>query len=88
MDSEPVIAPGNARWTSRCILAVVLIAPDNSIGVMVTAASLILLALLGVLSAKAGGSPVLRATLRVTFWGALAMAATALVGSLFGTTAA
>lgn len=69
-------------------LAVVLIAPENNIGLLVTAASLILLALLGVLSAKAGGSPVLRATLRVTFWGALAMAATALVGSLFGTTAA
>ncbi len=53
---------------------------------VVTAASLLSLTLLGVLSARAGGAPVLRAVLRVTFWGALAMAITALVGNLVGTT--
>lgn len=51
----------------------------------VSIASLIFLALLGALGAKAGGADVLRATLRVTFWGALAMALTAGVGKLFGT---
>ena len=35
-----------------------------------------------------GGAPVLRAVLRVTFWGAFAMAATAAIGSLFGTSIA
>lgn len=67
-------------------LAFVLIAPENSIVLVVTAVSLLFLAVLGILSARAGGSPVLRATIRVTFWGALAMALTAIVGSLFGTT--
>ena len=51
---------------------------------VVVAASLLSLALLGVLSARAGGAPVLRAVLRVTFGGALAMAITALVGKLVG----
>ena len=49
------------------------------------AASLGFLALLGAIGAKAGGANVLRATARVTFWGALAMALTAGVGKLFGT---
>ena len=48
--------------------------------------SLVFLALLGMLAAWAGGAPILKSTIRVTFWGALAMALTALVGSLFGTT--
>jgi VIT1/CCC1 family predicted Fe2+/Mn2+ transporter len=43
------------------------------------------LALLGAVGAKAGGADVLRATVRVTFWGVLAMALTAGIGSLFGT---
>jgi len=42
------------------------------------------LAVLGVISARAGGGRTRRATLRVLFWGALAMAATAAVGTLFG----
>ncbi len=46
--------------------------------------SLAFLALLGVVGARAGGAPVLKATIRVTFWGALAMAITAGVGLLFG----
>jgi VIT1/CCC1 family predicted Fe2+/Mn2+ transporter len=48
------------------------------------AGSLVGLALLGALAAKAGGAPMLRAAMRVTFWGAGAMALTALIGSLFG----
>ncbi|MFT3906610.1 MAG: VIT family protein [Steroidobacteraceae bacterium] len=46
--------------------------------------SLVFLALLGFVAARTGGAPALRPVLRVTFWGALAMALTATVGSLFG----
>ena len=46
---------------------------------------LIFLGLLGAIGAKAGGADIIRATARVTFWGALAMAATAGIGAVFGT---
>lgn len=48
--------------------------------------SLIALLLLGVVAAKAGGADPVRGALRVVFWGAVAMAITALVGQLFGIT--
>lgn len=51
----------------------------------VSAASLLFLAMLGAIGAQTGGAPVLRATLRVAFWGAAAMAATAGIGRLVGT---
>ena len=51
----------------------------------VTASSLVFLAALGAVSAQAGGASTWRGALRVTFWGALAMALTALVGHVFGT---
>jgi VIT1/CCC1 family predicted Fe2+/Mn2+ transporter len=51
---------------------------------LVSAASLVFLAVLGALGAKAGGAPVLRATARVAFWGALAMGVTAAIGHLVG----
>lgn len=51
----------------------------------VPAASLLFLALLGAIGANVGGAPVARATLRVAFWGALAMAITAGIGKLVGT---
>jgi VIT1/CCC1 family predicted Fe2+/Mn2+ transporter len=44
------------------------------------------LGILGSISARAGGANIVKATLRVTFWGALAMAVTALIGRLFGMT--
>jgi VIT1/CCC1 family predicted Fe2+/Mn2+ transporter len=53
---------------------------------LVTASALVLLAVLGAVAARIGGAPLLRGSLRVAFWGALAMAASALVGRLFGTT--
>jgi VIT1/CCC1 family predicted Fe2+/Mn2+ transporter len=53
----------------------------------VSGSSLLFLALLGSLSARAGGAPVILAASRVTFWGALAMALTAGVGALFGVAA-
>ncbi len=65
-------------------LLLVLIVPASALGWSVAGSSLLFLALLGSLAARAGGSPVLRASLRVTFWGALAMALTAAVGALFG----
>ena len=52
---------------------------------MVAVGSLVFLALLGALAAGVGGAGRLRGALRVTFWGALAMALTTLVGRLFGT---
>lgn len=69
-------------------LLVILIAPA-AVAITYTAImSLIFLALLGALAAKAGGANVWMGTARVAFWGALAMAATAGVGSLFGVIAA
>jgi VIT1/CCC1 family predicted Fe2+/Mn2+ transporter len=65
-------------------LLVVLLLPASSLMWTVPGSSLLFLALLGSLSAKAGGAPVLIAASRVTFWGALAMALTAGVGALFG----
>lgn len=59
--------------------------PAGSLIVAVSAFSLVFLAALGGLAAKAGGSSVVRGVVRVTFWGALAMALTALIGRLFGT---
>ena len=62
-----------------------VIVPSGAIVPLVAATSLVFLALLGGLAARAGGAPVVRASLRVTFWGALAMAITAGVGRLVGT---
>lgn len=66
-------------------LLMVLIMPTNLLVVAVSAASLVFLALLGAIGARAGGANVLRATARVTFWGAFAMALTAGIGKLVGT---
>lgn len=65
-------------------MCIAWISPERWIIALVTVSSLIFLALLGGLAAKAGGAPVMKGTVRVTIWGALAMAATALVGFLFG----
>jgi VIT1/CCC1 family predicted Fe2+/Mn2+ transporter len=62
-------------------------APVTSLTLLVAGNSLVFLAALGALSAYTGGAPVLTGTVRVTFWGALAMALTAGVGALFGTVA-
>ena len=69
-------------------LAVTAIAPVAGLIPLVAASSLLFLALLGGLAARAGGAGVGLGAIRVTFWGALAMAATAGVGALFGTAAA
>ena len=66
-------------------LLMVVVAPATLLGPAVSVASLVFLALLGAVGARAGGAKVLRATIRVTFWGALAMALTAGIVRLFGT---
>ena len=67
-------------------LAVTALAPAPQLIIWVSATSLIFLAALGTLAARAGGANVLAGAWRVTFWGALAMAITAGVGTLFGAT--
>ncbi len=66
-------------------LAMVLVLPSSWLVWGVSLASLLFLAVLGVIGAQAGGANVWKAAARVTFWGALAMAATAAIGTLFGT---
>ncbi len=63
----------------------VVVAPSHLLVWVVSGASLAFLALLGAIGARAGGANVVRATARVTFWGALAMALTAGIGAVFGT---
>ena len=65
-------------------LLVVLFAPMTAMVPAVAASALVFLAVLGWLGARTGGARPLKAMLRVTFWGALALAATALVGNAFG----
>ena len=85
--------PVQAALTSAATFAVgaampllmIIISPDGALVPIVSAASLGFLALLGAVGARAGGANVPRATARVTFWGALAMALTAGIGKLFGT---
>jgi VIT1/CCC1 family predicted Fe2+/Mn2+ transporter len=67
---------------------IVAFAPTASLTQLVIASTLVLLSLLGALAAKVGGAPTGRGAVRVAFWGAIAMAASALVGKLFGTTVA
>jgi len=86
------VKPVQAALTSAVTFAVgaalpiiaVLAAPHQYLVASVSGASLAFLALLGALGAKVGGAEVLRPTLRVAFWGALAMAITAGIGAFFG----
>jgi VIT1/CCC1 family predicted Fe2+/Mn2+ transporter len=66
-------------------LLMVVVAPTHLLVWIVSGASLAFLAVLGAVGAQAGGANILRATARVTFWGALAMALTAGIGALFCT---
>ncbi len=65
-------------------LSVVLLATSQTLIYAVMILTLIFLAVLGGIGAKVGGANIVKAALRVTFWGAIAMAITALVGALFG----
>jgi len=66
-------------------LLVVALVSDSQLVLFVSGTSLVFLAILGGLSARVGGASVTTGAVRVTFWGALAMGLTALVGRLFGT---
>jgi vacuolar iron transporter family protein len=92
--SETISArPIQAALTSAAMFAVgaalpllvVVIAPTTSLVLLVAGTSLIFLALLGALAAYTGGARIITGIVRVTFWGALAMAITAGIGALFGT---
>ena len=62
-----------------------LLSTSKSVGVITTVTTLIALTVLGSLAAFAGGASLARGAIRVTFWGTLAMAVTALVGKFIGT---
>jgi VIT1/CCC1 family predicted Fe2+/Mn2+ transporter len=68
-------------------LIIALLAPPVQISLIVAATMLLALAILGGLGASAGGAGIARGAVRVTSWGALAMAATAAVGMVFGVSA-
>ena len=65
-------------------LVVAMLAPERRLTWTISMSCLLGLALLGAIGARAGGSGVLKPTLRVTFWGALAMAITSVIGALVG----
>ena len=65
-------------------LIVVLLVPQAQIAILVAASTIVGLGVLGGLGASAGGAGLVRGAARVTLWGALAMAATAAVGTIFG----
>jgi len=87
--------PMQAALASACTFAVgaalplltVAIVPEGRLIPVVSSSSLVFLAMLGSLAARAGGAPLRVGALRVSFWGALAMGLTALVGSIFGSVA-
>lgn len=91
--SEHVVArPVQAALTSAVTFAagaalplvIAIMAPAAWTAPAISGGSLVGLAILGALGARAGGASVLKPTARVTFWGAFAMAATAMIGSLVG----
>ena len=65
-------------------LLTVLLAPLPHLAPIVAGSSLVFLAVLGAVGARAGGAGIVMPTVRVTFWGALAMAVTAGIGLLIG----
>ena len=87
--------PLQAAWSSAAAftigaalpLVVAATNPGSRQIPVVAAASLVFLALLGAVAARAGGAPVAKGAVRVTFWGLLAMTLTAMVGRLFGVSA-
>ena len=88
MNARPVQAALTSALTfavgALLPLVVVIFMPTAQLVIGVAVMSLVFLALLGGVAAKAGGAKVLAGVWRVTFWGALAMLATAGIGSLFG----
>lgn len=85
--------PVEAALTSAASFSIGAILPLLAVAIspiayaipVVSVTSLFCLALLGTISAQAGGANMMKAAMRVTLWGAIAMAATAIIGALFGT---
>jgi VIT1/CCC1 family predicted Fe2+/Mn2+ transporter len=67
-------------------LIVAAVSPASSLIILVAVTSLVFLAMLGAIAARAGGASALRGAWRVFFWGAMAMVITALIGKAFNTT--
>ncbi|HEU4976152.1 MAG TPA: VIT family protein [Baekduia sp.] len=95
LDEERLARPLQAAWASALsfsagaivpLLAVALVPGSARVPVAV-AITLVALAMLGAVGAGLGGAPVGRATLRVVFWGAIAMAITSAIGALVGSVA-
>jgi len=88
MAARPVQAAFTSAATFAAGAALPLLAAALATGAaqiaIVAITALIFLAALGAVGAKVGGAPVVAAAVRVTFWGALAMAVTALIGTAFG----
>jgi VIT1/CCC1 family predicted Fe2+/Mn2+ transporter len=83
---QAAIASASSFFTGAALpLIVVLLLPLQIIIPAVSIASLVFLALLGAIAAKTGGASMVKGALRVTFWGALALAVTAGIGALVGT---
>ncbi len=85
---RPILAAVTSAtsFTAGALLPLLLVVlfPASRLVLWISVASLILLAALGALAARAGGASMLRGAVRVTFWGALALAVTASVGTVFG----
>ncbi len=79
-----VASAGSFAVGAAMPMAAAALVPTAAISLWVTVLSLAFLAVLGAVGARAGGAPVPRAVARVTFWGAVAMAVTYAVGTLFG----
>ena len=89
MAARPLQAAGASALTfaigAGVPVVTIVAAPAGQLVEVVAAVSLVCLVALGTLAAGAGGAPRIKGAARVAFWGAIAMAATALVGRLFGT---
>jgi vacuolar iron transporter family protein len=87
--AQPILAALTSAGTftagAALPLLIAALVPLSSLVAVEAVASLLFLALLGAIGAKAGGAPVLRGVVRVTFWGAIAMALTAGIGRVVGT---
>ncbi len=90
-NAKPVQAAFSSAGTFTIGAALPLIVawavPGNQLITFVAFFSLVFLSLLGGIAARTGGAPIMVGAIRVTFWGALAMALTAGVGRLFGVVA-
>ncbi len=94
LSDHAIARPVQAALTSALTFAVgaaiplliAMLAPKSGLGITISAGSLVCLAALGAVGARIGGAAIWKPTLRVSFWGAFAMAATAAIGALVGHT--